>query len=365
MNDGPGRRRPDPGPWIPADILVADRRKARLLGRVALLRRLAWAVVLVGVNALDAVGRLTPAGWPSALRTAVAVIVVEVVLVPVEVGAARLRSRSGAPRSGPALAAELATTVVAVLVVVPATWLAGRTPWWWLPAGAVAAALLLLRARAGSPAVAVAGRPAPDDVAAEVLDVAALVGVDPVPRPVEVPEEVPAAAVEGLGRQRRLVLTAGLAAVPESLRRRMVAHELVHHRRRHPELQAAASVVGLWAGLAAVAVLAAAGVPWRWFGVSDPWSPEGLPLLVLVVLVVAAVVRLPLALLSRDHEWLADVEAARAVPAVEGTGPTVRALVDLQVDLDPSPPWSWWSPHPPPAVRLALLEASVEADERA
>jgi STE24 endopeptidase len=327
----------------------------RRIGRV---RGVGWVVVLAGLTAAGSPDRLAPAGWPGPARVAVAVIVIELALLPVEVLAGRARAAvSGAAAApGPTVATEVATVAGALVVVVPLVALAGRTAWWWVVAAAVGSVLLVLRARAGSPLSAIVGERPPGEVVDEVAAVAGLVGAQP-PPVVVIHDDAPVAATEGLGRHRRLMLTSALLTLHPSLRRRVVAHEVAHHQRGHLSQQLAATAAGLWAGAAALAAVAADGRLWEWAGVDGPWRAEGLALVVLVTLAVGGAVRLPLAWLSRAHERLADLVAAAAVPWNEDPAPQRELFVRLGAELDPVAPERWWDPHPAPAERLAILRA--------
>jgi Zn-dependent protease with chaperone function len=340
--------------WFPAEVLAADRARRDHEQRVSRFRRFGWLTVLVAVVVADPIGVWVPDAWPEPVRVALAMVLIQVGLVVVEL----LAARRGGP--SPRAATELATLAGALVIVLPVVWLGGRTGGWWLLVGVAGTSLLVLRARAGTPVAAVAGRPGPPALRRLVAEVADRLGTAP-PDAVEVPGDVAAALLEGLGRHRRLIVTE--AVEPEAApTRRMVAHELVHHRRHHLEHQLGATVAALWIGLAAVAGLTADGRLWRALGIDDPWTGEGLALLVLTVLALMGLLRLPLAWLSRAHERSAELEAGRLVPWREDPAEQVALFVASGTPLDPPEPEWLWSPHPAPAERLALLRRVADDD---
>lgn len=180
------------------------------------------------------------------------------------------------------------------------------------------------------------------------------------PHPVGPPPGPPApapwvganACATGLGRQRRILVDADLTAAP--LADFVVAHELTHLRRRHPELQLVLNGLVVAVALGAVPVLAATGWPWSAVG-RDPADPLALPLMVLIVGVAGRLGRIPVSWVLRALERQADAGAVALVGVPDRH--ELRALhLGAGGELAPPRLANLLAVHPAPAERLEYLE---------
>ncbi len=177
-------------------------------------------------------------------------------------------------------------------------------------------------------------------------------------------EGVPNAYSVGLGVNRRVVMTDALLREPDGIGDFVVAHELTHVAKRHVLTQTAVSVGAALILIAAVAIAAATGQPWGWFGF-EPTDPLALPVTALLILVLLGALGPVSGWLSRAQERAADAGAV-AVVGVPAATEAKRLYVATTADL--RPPW-WarlYSPHPAPAERLEFLARQRRAthDER-
>jgi Zn-dependent protease with chaperone function len=253
----------------------------------------------------------------------------------------------------------LLRVLCASAVLVAGLVLMRATPWWPLLAAAVAGGVLLV----GGAVYPVVAAPLTDravplrdvDLERRIGALATRAGLRPPTVLVSTAEAVlgEGAYVAGLGRARRLVLSARVLDGPASGVDAVVAHELSHLSLRHQRraflatgLVLVAQVVLLWLATAlAPAELA-------------PGDAQLLPVLVLVVLVSGAAGRLALAGYSRSQEREADASAVELLGGADAVlGHLRRVVVDAGADLQPTAWRRLLSSHPPPAERLAAAEA--------
>lgn len=256
-----------------------------------------------------------------------------------------------------AACSALVRVLCATAVLVAGLALMRGTPWWPLLVAAVAGAVLLLGG-AVYPVVAApfADRALPlrdDAVQHRIGTLAVRAGLRPPAVLVSSAEAVlgEGAYIAGLGRARRLVLSARVLDGPSSGVDAVVAHELSHLALRH-QRRALLAAGGVLAGQVALLWLAAS----RASADLAPADARLLPLLVLVVLVSGAGGRLALAWHSRAQERQADASAVELLGGPDAMRSHLRrVVVDGGADLQPTAWRRLLSTHPAPADRLAAL----------
>lgn len=159
------------------------------------------------------------------------------------------------------------------------------------------------------------------------------------------------ACAVGLGRDRRILVDPSLVDAP--LADFVVAHELTHLRRRHPEIQLVLNVAVVAAALGVVPALALTGWPWS---VVDrrPDDPLTIPLAVLLVVVAGWLARIPVAWVLRALERQADAGAVALVGVPDRAG--LRGLHLGGGELAPPRLAGLMAAHPAPAERLEYLD---------
>lgn len=252
--------------------------------------------------------------------------------------------------------------------------------------GVVVAGAVLAGARAGAelrsaPSLQAPGGQTPggpivgEAIVDELVELAGRVGLggarfgllDPVAgpgRPGPVPAPVaatPAACAIGWPPGGGVLVNRALLDAPPDLRRFVVAHELTHLARRHPLIQAGLEVAAATSALAAVPIVVALRPGLLGRPLDDPLAMPGA---VLVVYVVAAAARLPVAWVLRALERSADIGAASLVGPPDRAG--IRALLlGSGLDLAPPRPGRLFATHPTPAERAELLTRLRRAPARA
>jgi Zn-dependent protease with chaperone function len=166
------------------------------------------------------------------------------------------------------------------------------------------------------------------------------------------------AFVTGMGATRRLVIFDTMLQRPREQLRSVAAHEIGHWKLRHVVRQ-----VPLVAGLLFInfAVLKLA-LSWHWLlhfaGVSSVRDPAAIPLFNLVFPLPALLTGLASSWYSRGCERQADLFALEATDDAPAASAVERALhVDNLADLAPSLWRRLNASHPPPAERLAMIDA--------
>jgi STE24 endopeptidase len=383
--DAPSR---PPSPWrrtpaVPADLFSADeldrsRRYGRPLARLRVARALLTAGALAALVATQALPRLFDAlavdGWLVQLAVAVVVVQLTVLVVdlPLDAWVDLVHDRRWglSTQTAPQLLADRAKalvlgTLLTGALAAPVYGLARQVGWWWLAGWGVVTVALVV----GAVVVPVVVAPlfnrftplADEALAARVRQVADRAGV--AIAGVQVADQSRRsrrdnAYVTGLGPTRRVVLHDTILTQPPELLVQVVAHELGHVRRHHvlaqlPALSAAALVVlgvlglaGSWEGL------------WSAVGVDGIGDPAGLPLVLLIAEVAAAVVGLGVRWLARVHERAADLDALELLGRPDDAEAMLRRLhVGNLADLDPGPVRRLRGTHPPAAERLAFVAA--------
>lgn len=244
-------------------------------------------------------------------------------------------------------------------VVVAATY--AVTPWWpVLIAGALGAITIGIGpviARSALPSEPIAG-----ELGAELDAIASqwdLVGVRWRQRADDA-EAMNASAMAGSPPE--IIIGPALLQADPQLRTFVVAHELAHLRRQHHRQSVTVSVIGasteLGAAWGAATMLAPRWAEWansHLEAAGQDWPAVWLaPVALAAMALVAVPVGLIEAWIARHHERQADTDACRV-----GLMPSEEDLRDLLAQpgavLDPRAPWRWFSHHPAPAERLALV----------
>ena len=333
-------------------------------------------VVLVasGVTA-SAAARAAPGGWWLTELT-VAVVVTELACLAhrivfdwlVDVRLDRRASRISPSGAGFLVASALRWVTGAALLVSLGALVIGLarfTAWWpaaiWLLAG-TATGLIGLAWQSPLSQLGQPIEPVTDAAAlAVVVELTATAGLGSVPvlmTPCCGSPMQESAHISGVGRRRRVVVSADVVAgEPEALRA-VLAHELAHWRCRHR----------WWAAVMALAELAVVLVLLRLLAGESLADPTTFPLWASVASVLATTASLGGAWLSRAQELVADQMGARLVGSAD-LAARVLAGQSQKLGVEPSPPrWAQlWSPYPPLARRLQLLElaqAGLEHDRR-
>jgi STE24 endopeptidase len=164
------------------------------------------------------------------------------------------------------------------------------------------------------------------------------------------------AALAGLGRSRRVLLSDTLVAeFPAEEIAGVLAHEVAHHRYHHLLIALGVGAVGSWV---AFQLTAWAGGWWvSALDLEGLHDPAGVPVL-LLWLSLLGFLTLPLQNgLSRWCEWQADRFAWRTTPPSVFAN-ALRRLAALNL-ADPSPPgWvvAWFYDHPPITARILAAD---------
>ncbi|MEL6981594.1 MAG: M48 family metalloprotease, partial [Actinomycetota bacterium] len=163
----------------------------------------------------------------------------------------------------------------------------------------------------------------------------------------------PNACAIGAGGRRWVLVDRSLTEEATPAGTFILAHELTHLGRRHPEVQIGLSLLTALAGLVAVPAVAARAWPGELVGLTAD-DPRSLPVAALTILAAVTVARVPVAWVLRALERSADAGAVDLVGVPDR--PTMRTL-HLEAGGELAPPrWSQLlAVRPSPAERLEYL----------
>lgn len=244
--------------------------------------------------------------------------------------------------------------IVAACVVTGAGWIAGER--WWALAGAATLPLWLLAGSVtavavGASAPPVAGRPALL-ARLEALSRQSLGRVIPIREWDDAEEELPAAAVTGLGAGSSILISRSMVRDwPDDEIGVVVAHELSHHVRRDlwrkAVLDALVACVALWVGDRVITLMG--------HSVSGA-APDlaALPLLGLTVWGMWFLSRPLRFAQSRAHERAADAWAVRVTKAPAALGSAIRRMETRHLAEERPSRFTRWFFHRHPTARERL-----------
>jgi hypothetical protein len=163
----------------------------------------------------------------------------------------------------------------------------------------------------------------------------------------------PNACAIGAGRRRWVLVDQRLIGDPGPAATFILAHEVTHLARRHPEVQTALHLVTTFAGLGAVPLAASWGWPGEIVGLA-PDDPRSLPVAALLVLAGVTAARIPVTWVLRALERSADTGAVDLVGVPDRSA---MRVLHLQAGGELAPPrWSQLvAVRPSPAERLEYL----------
>ncbi|MFB3067454.1 MAG: M48 family metallopeptidase [Planctomycetota bacterium] len=167
----------------------------------------------------------------------------------------------------------------------------------------------------------------------------------------------------GIGNKKRIVLFDTLMeTLSAGQMEAVLAHELGHFRLRHVPKMLMLNAVGSAVALAGLALVADRAAFYTGLGVQTMSVHAALVLFFLVTPLIGVLLQPLFVGMMRRYEFEADAFAGKHAQASDLVGALVRLNIDNASTLTPDPLYSAYHyTHPPPAQRVARLEASAPA----